>query len=79
MFIQSVDQFFVLKLSHLVCENHFCDNDYKIPITCMNNQRLLKKNAVHSVVGSICIGKLKYRMVILVIIICQYFIIGFQY
>jgi len=67
-FIQSIDKFFELKPSHLVSESHFYEKDYTIPITSMNNQKKLKKNAVPSIIGIMCISKFKYRIII---IICQ--------
>lgn len=65
-FIQSIDNFFELKPSHLVCESHFCENDYTIPITSMNNQKKLKKNAVPNIIGIMCISKFKYRIIIII-------------
>jgi len=55
-FIQSIDKFFELKPSHVVCESHFCENDYTIPITSMNNNKKLKKDAVPSIIGILCIS-----------------------
>lgn len=65
-FIQSIDQFFELKPSHVVCESHFCENDYSIPITSMNNQKKLKKDAFPSIISIMCISKIKYRIIIII-------------
>lgn len=56
-FIRSIDRHFIMKPSHLLCENHFFDSEYSIPTTSLKKQKKLKKNAVPSVVGIICIGK----------------------
>ena len=65
-FIQSIDKFFELKPSNLVCESRFCENDYTIPITSMNNNKKLKKNAVPSIIGIMCISKFKYKIIIII-------------
>lgn len=69
-FIRSIDKDFIIKPSHLLCENHFYDSDYIIPITSVKKLKKLKKNAVPSVVGIVCISKFKYRIALIICQIC---------